>query len=167
VSIKQFNATWSPLEDRIELNINTDEDELYRFWLTRLISQKIIDHCRDLSKKSLEKQHGERLSEVLHEFQKESFKSSVNFKSSFQGGEILPLGPEAVLITDVQISPSDQLVSLQFNLGDGKNIQFLLHINQLNILTLLIERISKGANWNLVIERSNITNVQQSSNKFH
>ena len=55
MSIKQFNGTYDQKEDRLLFRFNTQDDQEFRFWLTRFITKGILGAVDQLIQKGLEK----------------------------------------------------------------------------------------------------------------
>ena len=48
MSIKQFNGSYMPNEDRLMFRFNTVEDDEYRFWFTRRVTLFILAWSREI-----------------------------------------------------------------------------------------------------------------------
>jgi hypothetical protein len=57
MSITQFNATYTPEEDRVLFRFNTSESQEYRLWLTRLIVRDVLALGAQASVAVLAKEH--------------------------------------------------------------------------------------------------------------
>lgn len=165
MAIKQFNAGWSKKEDRIFLNLNTTEGELYRFWITRFIAKHIIEGAQSLIQKDLEVKHNPRASQVIQEFQKEAIKKQVDFSEEFEGGEKQPLGEDPILVSGLNLSLKQNMISVGLQLVTKKLVSFELSPGQLQPLVVLLENLSNQAEWNLTSDKGGNTYItEQTSN---
>lgn len=115
MKIHQLSANYLPEQDRILMRINTAASEEVRLWLTRrlmlglwpLLSKLLTQHLLKLEAagSSLEAAD-EDLKKMLADFRKEQFLQEADFDTPYDENQaVLPLGPEPVLITDVDASP--------------------------------------------------------------
>ena len=174
MSVKQCNATWSQVEDRIVLNISTQENELYSFWLTRNIAKHLIYGSQEVLKKQLEKTHNARASAVIQEFQKDSLKSTINFQEKFDGAANTPLGKDPLLVTGLNMSSKGDTFDIGLILANQKRVNVPLPSNMVNALVLLIEQLTQRAQWNLAddfqVQESSAeasSNTKPSEQKLH
>ena len=173
MAIKQFNAGWSKKEDRIVLNLNTNEGELYRFWITRFIATHILEGAQSMIQKDLEVKHNPRASQVIQEFQKDAIKKQLDFNEEFEGGEKKPLGNDPVLVIGLNLSLKKNMVTVGFQLITKQTASFDLAPTQLQPLVILLENLAAQANWKLDnnIDNPIITsydiNESENSKTFH
>lgn len=147
MTIKQFNAGWSKKEDRIFLNLNTSEGDLYRLWITRFIAKHLLQGLQQLIQKDLEVKHNPRASQVIQEFQKEVIKKQESFSDVFEGGDKLPLGDEPILVIGLNLTLKQNIISVGLQLETNKLLSFELTINQVQPLVVLIENLTNQADW--------------------
>lgn len=172
MAIKQFNAGWSKKEDRIFLNLNTTEGEVFRFWITRFITKHLLQGSHTLIQANLETKHNARASQVIQEFQKDAVKQQLNLHESFEGGDKTPLGDEPVLVIGLNLQASNQSVTIGLQLAINKTATFDLPLGQLQPLIVLLEKIAVDADWQLNPEASptlsSFTNLEHDqSRKLH
>jgi hypothetical protein len=151
MSIKQFNGSYMPNEDRLLFRFNTNEDDEYRFWLTRRVSLFILAATDHLVEKKLEQQHEKPAAKAIAQFQQEAVKEQTKFTNDYVPANKYPLGADPVLVMDVkcaivQVEKVDVL-SLDFILPGGANLNLKLTMPILQTMRLLIERLSTQANW--------------------
>ena len=149
MGIKQFSAHWSGTEDRIFFSFNTEEGELFRFWITRAIAHLMLDRIQLVVEQELGSQHNERASKIISEFQKESLKKQLNFKESFDTGQSTPLGDDPILVIAVEMGLEDDGVLIALTLASNQVVRFRLMGAQLQALSLLIERLATQAQWKI------------------
>jgi len=150
MSVKQFSANYDPLEDRILLRFNTTSGDLYQFWVTRAIAKSLNLHAQSAVEQCLATEHTERSSKIILEFQKEGLKKQLSFEESFEGGIHTPLGTEPIMITQVTMDMSGEGVVIGFILTTNQILRFTLVPLQVQVFTLLIERLVQQADWRLI-----------------
>jgi hypothetical protein len=115
MKIHQLSVNYQAEQDRILVRINTAASEEVRLWLTRrlmlglwpLLSRLLTQHLLKLEAagSSLEAAD-EGLKKMLTDFRKEQFLQEADFETPYDENQAaLPLGPEPVLITDVDATP--------------------------------------------------------------
>ena len=149
MSVKQFSAVYSQLEDRILFGFNTSEGELFQFWLTRALAKSCIDQCDLIVERSFGAQHNERSSKLISEFQKEGLKKQLNFEETFEGGDTSPLGDAPILVAGASLELKDDTVTISLTLASNQVVGFGLPVMQLQPLSLLIEKLAGQANWQI------------------
>lgn len=152
MSVKQFSAIYSPLEDRIIFSFNTTEGDLYSIVLTRAITASLLDHGEVVVEQSLASQHNERSSKLISAFQKEGLKKQINFAEAFEGGDVTPLGKDPILVAKVALDLKPNTVGVSLTLVNNQVIGFQIAAVQLQALSLLLERLARQANWKITLE---------------
>jgi hypothetical protein len=115
MKIHQLSVNYIAEQDRIFVRINTASSEEIRLWLTRrlmlglwpLLSRLLTQHLLKLESAgtSLEAAD-EGLRKMLADFRKEQFMEQADFDTPYDENQaMLPLGPQPVLVTDVDASP--------------------------------------------------------------
>jgi len=149
MSINQFSASWSQVEDRIHFSFNTIDKELFQFWLTRVVTRSLLDSAQITIEQDLSNFHNERSSKLISEFQKEGLKGRINFEEAFEGGRNTPLGENPILVSAIQIELVEQAATISMTLVNNQMVRFGLTCAQLQALGLLLERLAIQANWNI------------------
>jgi hypothetical protein len=168
VSIKQINATYLANEDRILLRFNTPEEAEYRFWITRRVGLFILAATTHLLTKHLEQTHTAETAKAIGAFEKEAFVEASNMANStaaeYQSGIQFPLGSEPILVmnascsllqsntTDgsnigVIASNSNEIISIDFALPGGANLNLKLASPMVRAITLLLDQLRQQAGW--------------------
>lgn len=125
MKIHQLSVNYLPEQDRILARINTAASEEVRLWLTRrlmlglwpLLSRLFTQHLLQLEAagSSLETAD-EGLRKMLTDFRREQFLQEADFETPYDENQAaLPLGPEPVLVTDVDATPLPGGLRLSFN----------------------------------------------------
>ena len=163
MKIHQLSVNYLAEQDRIFVRINTSASEEVRLWLTRrlmmglwpLLSKLLTQHLLKLAAagSSLEAAD-EGLKKMLADFRKEQFLQEADFDTPFEDGETaLPLGPDPVLVTDVDATPlANGRLRLSFNerLPNGKdarNFNMELDPRLMQGLMHLLEQALVKSQW--------------------
>ena len=185
MTIKQFNGTYYQNEDRILFRFNTQNQEEYRFWLTRRTTLFILAATAHLLEKKLEQMHSPDAAKALSEFEKqtifENAKSQNAQSKVYESGLNFPLGYDPILVMDVtcaltkngeklaQISDVkdgeiDDNLSLDFVLPGGANINIKLAGNTLQTMCVLLDQLRLQAGWGeAILQIKNSSSEQQNS----
>lgn len=132
-------------------SFNTTEGELYCFLLTRAITKSILDQSDLTVEMSLSIQHNERSSKLISEFQREGLKKQVNFEEKFEGGQITPLGDTPSLVSQAVLALKSENISISLTLVTGQVVGFHVGLVQLQALSLLLEKLSHQAHWQISV----------------
>ena len=154
MSIKQFNGTYDLKEDRLLFRFNTQDDQEFRFWLTRFITKGILGAVDQLVQKGLEQKHNPQIAEVIKEFQKEGVAKTTNVNENYLGAATYPLGEEPTLVTAMNFNLTGDIFSMDFKLPDNRNLNIKLPIASVQTMTLLLRKLSEKAQWGLVDDLS-------------
>lgn len=168
MSIKQINATYLVNEDRILLRFNTPEEAEYRLWITRRIGLFMLVATTHLLTKQLEQSHAPDTAKAIDAFEKEALveasKIANTTPNEYQSGIQFPLGAEPILVMDVScsllqnnasnnsnsdaITSSNQdIISIDFALPGGANLNLKLASNMVRAITLLLDQLRQQAGW--------------------
>lgn len=168
MSIKQINAAYLVNEDRILLRFNTPEEAEYRLWITRRVGLFMLVATTHLSTKQLEQSHAPDTAKAIDAFEKEALveasKIANTTPNEYQSGIQFPLGAEPILVMDVScsllqnnasnnsnsdaITSSNQdIISIDFALPGGANLNLKLASNMVRAITLLLDQLRQQAGW--------------------
>lgn len=175
MSIKQFNGTYMVSEDRILFRFNTQNQEEYRFWLTRRVTLFILAATSHLLSKKLEQTHSPGAAKALNEFERQVILDSVKHENSqtqvYESGAHYPLGFDPVLVMDVTCALTkngekiakiedakdgeiDEALSVDFVLPGGANINLKLAGNTLQAMRVLLDQLRLQAGWGDAVMQS-------------
>lgn len=175
MSIKQFNGTYMVSEDRILFRFNTQNQEEYRFWLTRRVTLFILAATSHLLSKKLEQTHSPGAAKALNEFERQAILDSVKHENSqtqvYESGAHYPLGFDPVLVMDVTCALTkngekiakiedakdgeiDEALSVDFVLPGGANINLKLAGNTLQAMRVLLDQLRLQAGWGDAVMQS-------------
>lgn len=147
MTIKQFNGSWSALEDRLMFRFNTSDSAEYRLWLTRHIAGALIQGSQHLVTQVLEKKHEPEAARAIQEFQHQALKQKTDFRAPYHQAPKLPLGPLPVLVVGLAMKQEGDLMSIDFQLLSKQNLNLKLTISMLQGMILLIDQLQAKANW--------------------
>ena len=151
MSIKQFNGSYMPNEDRIMFRFNTAEDDEYRFWLTRRVTLFILAATDHLVEKKLEQKHDKPAAKAIAQFQQEAVKEQTKFTNDYQVATKYPIGADPVLVMDVKCTMMQvenlDVLSMDLVMPGGANLNLKLTVPILQTMRLLLERLAAQAKW--------------------
>jgi len=160
MSIKQFNATYLAPDDRLLFRFNTEDDNEFRFWLTRRVTLFILAATSHLIVKNLEQTHSPETAKALADFGKEAVQvsregsaseSSDASSNQYQPGGKYPLGADPILVMDVKCTLEkeglEDLLSMDLVLPGGANINLKLAGPTLQALCVLLNQLREHASW--------------------
>ena len=168
MTIKQLNATYLVNEDRILLRLNTPEEAEYRLWITRRVALFILAASTHLLTKHLEQTHTAETAKAIDAFEKEALVEASKIANAapneYQSGIQFPLGSEPILVMDVSCSllqnnaseggnsdanssGNHDIVSIDFVLPGGANLNLKLASTMVRAINLLLDQLRQQAGW--------------------
>ena len=151
MSIKQFNGSYMPNEDRILFRFNTAQDDEYRFWLTRRVTLFILAATDHLVEKKLEQHHDKPVAKAIAQFQQEAVKEQTTFTNDYLPANKYPIGVDPVLVMDVKCTilqvEGQDVLSLDLVMPGGANLNLKLTMPIFQTMRLLLERLAAQGNW--------------------
>ena len=151
MSIKQFNGSYMPNEDRLMFRFNTAEDDEYRFWFTRRVTLFILAATDHLVEKKLEQVHEKPAAKAIAQFQQEAVKEQTKFTNDYAPASKYPIGADPVLVMDVKCTMMQveniDVLSLDLVMPGGSNLNLKLTVPILQTMRLLLERLAAQGNW--------------------
>jgi len=183
MTIKQISGTYFTQEDRILFRFNTQNQEEYRFWLTRRVALFILAATSHLITKKLEVEYSPDAAKAINEFGKQAFLDAATDKElqtqAYEAGLHYPLGFDPLLVVNVTCSLTkngeklaqlenikhseiDDELSIDFMLPGGVNLNLKLAQNTMQAMCTLIDQIRQEAGWGEgVLQTNNLTNEDQ------
>jgi len=151
MSIKQFNGSYMPNEDRLMFRFNTAEDDEYRFWFTRRVTLFILAATDHLVEKKLEQKHDKPAAKAIAQFQQDAVKEQTKFTHDYAPASKYPIGADPVLVMDVKCTMMQveniDVLSLDLVMPGGANLNLKLTVPILQTMRLLLERLAAQGNW--------------------
>lgn len=145
---------YSPEEDRILLRLNTDNDEEFRFWLTRryasLLGKALGAHRAADPDVSMLATAQER--QAVQEFKREDADQKGNFEESFKQSSDFPLGEVPILAYKLAYKVDGSNLNISIEPKSGAGIKIVLN-PQLNFnVGKLLRQASDQAQWGLMLD---------------
>jgi hypothetical protein len=160
MKIHQLSVSHDEIQDRLLVRLNTQAAQEFRFWLTRRMVLRFLPAMDQTLTRLEAAQPGVAASDhnaqqILADIKRDAFLKNADFETPYAAhAEQLPLGPEPLLVTDVQLTlqPHGNLEVI-FRQKKGEDIQSC-HLNlqtQLvhGLIHLLRETMAK-AEWDMV-----------------
>jgi hypothetical protein len=128
MNIHQLSLTHDAQQDRLLLRINTTDREELRIWLTRRLALGLQPHLERLGLEAMVPPasaqtpvEDEHTRHMMAEFRQQDNLSKADFSTPYVQADTLPLGPDPLLITDIQMTPQTDgalLLAFQEKLGE-------------------------------------------------
>ncbi|MFN5745720.1 MAG: hypothetical protein ACK443_06490 [Methylococcaceae bacterium] len=166
MAIKQFNGSYSPIEDRLTLRISTSESEEYLLCLTRrqtLVLVALLEKVADLGLSgSTDVYHSPspRVISAIREFRKESIAESTEFSKPYQPAPAHPLGPDAVFVIGCTLHADPQFIRLDLVLQNKQALSLSLEAVSTYQFCLLLKKLLDKSGWltNTPLATGSLTN---------
>jgi hypothetical protein len=166
MQIHQLSVSHEEVQDRLLVRLNTHSAHEYRFWLTRRMTLRLIP-ALDQSLIRLEAaQPGVAATDrsaqhLLADIKREAFLQSADFATPYAGSaQHLPLGPDPLLVTDVQLTVQVQgnleVIFQQKNGDDLQSCHLKLHAQLVHGLIHLLRETLGKAEWDITPPKSDI-----------
>ena len=162
MNIHQLSLTHDAQQDRLLLRINTTAREELRVWLTRRLALGLQPHLERLGLEAMAPTSAvdtpvanEQVRQMMAEFKQQENLSKADFSTPYAEPEKFLLGPDPLLVTDIQLSPqTDGTVVLGFQekLGGPPHRGFQARVKSdliVGLQHLLQDAVSK-AGWTRV-----------------
>jgi len=152
LKIRQINVTYIPLEDRILLRINTDDNAELRFWLTRAVVIQLLSgltktECLMAGPKIV---NNPQVAQAIRLFEQETAAAKVDFTANFSANAVLyPLGEVPQLVTTLRIMNATDHAATIFELANNQTITINFDPQMLGSFYKLLCDIVKISSWNL------------------
>jgi hypothetical protein len=159
MNIHQLSLNHDAQQDRLLLRINTTAREELRVWLTRRLALGLQPHLDRLGLEVMTPPaavdtpvHTEQTRTMLAEFKQQENLSKADFATPYAEADTLPLGPDPLLITDIQMSLQQDgtiVLAFQEKLGSPPHRGFQARVKPdliIGLQHLLRDAVLK-ANW--------------------
>lgn len=154
MSIKQFNGTYSPIEDRIVIRFSTTDGNEFVLWLTRRVTVSLMDVLvkvadAQLSRVTPSSNPGQPVaaSPVISEFRKEAIAHATQFSTPYQPAFRHPLGEQPVLVTGFNLNSAPQVCGIEFKLLSNQSLNMNLPTVTVYQFYLLLKKLQEQAFW--------------------
>lgn len=153
MAIKQFNGSYSPIEDRLTLRISTSESEEYLLCLTRrqtLVLVALLEKVVDLGLSGSTDAHqspSPKVISAIREFRKESIAETTEFSKPYQPAPDHPMGSDAVFVIGCTLHTSHQLNRLDLVLQNKQTLSLSLEAVSTYQFCLLLKKLLDKSGW--------------------
>ena len=168
MTIKQFNGAYLANEDRILFRFNTLHQEEFRFWLTRRITLFILgatDHLLTNKQEEIDPLTTAKPAQELENATSSGpLKNANTPMQAYESGSHFPLGYDPLLVMEancafmangetfaqggnVNIGQEEAVLSLDFSLPGGANLNLKLDSNTLQAMCTLLDQLREQAKW--------------------
>ena len=151
MSIKQFNGTYHPLEDRLQVRLNTPNDEEFKLWLTRRLTLHLMHFCEQFALKQLGTKHSPAIVKDMDEFEQQALRQKADFSTAYAPSQKLPLGDRPILVTGITLKAVDTAdnsqVKLSFQLENKMDLGLTISREMLNAIRLLLDELVVASGW--------------------
>lgn len=156
--LSQIQASFSDIEDRIMLRMNTVDNEEYRFWLTRRFVSRLYPVMQDtiqaIPEVALQQTASNR--DAVIEFQREKATQKADFSTPFVEEEketYYPLGKKALLVVKGKLQQkSDDAFELSLKDNHNRGIDFVFNNDILYLLQKLLQDTLQKTDWDLYFD---------------
>ena len=144
MSIRQFNAGYAPVEDRVLFRVAMANNDEYRFWLTRNVLRGFFAQVeqwlapRDASTQA-----------AVESFRREAAVAGADFDTPLTPGDHLPLGEVPLLVSTMRLTV-DHGVHVVLTLADGREADFGLSTEVLVGIRHMLKQAVTAADWGLL-----------------
>ncbi len=110
MNIHQLSVSYDERQDRLQLKLNTQDEQEFRFWLTRRMAIRLLPAMEQSIVRLEAAQPGMTATDastqhMLAEIKRDAFLQTADFATPYSAApQQLPLGDEPLLITDAQLS---------------------------------------------------------------
>jgi len=155
-AISQIQAAYEPLEDRILLNITTQNQHVYSVWLTRRYTKLLIPALQGKHPRTGRNLLSENALGLMHQsLSSEELSSSVFSDYQLPEQAEYPLGEEAIVLAKIgftDLSTEQPMIDLNPEQGDGFSLPYEAHV--LKLLLNVLSKALQRANWDVEIDES-------------
>lgn len=158
--IHQVSVHHDERQDRLLLRLNTQDNQEFRFWLTRRMAQRFLPALAQSAERLEAAQPGVAATDtagrqILTELRRDDFLKKADFATPFENhASEWPLGQAPLLVTDAHMHFKPQ-GGLDLSLEDksdpaqSKACQLHLHVSLVHGLVHLMTQAAEKAQWGL------------------
>ncbi len=170
--LRQLNASYDPLQDRIQFNISVQDGTEFKFWITRrfmILAWSMLGQAATLF--ANERANGDPLRRAaMAEIAHHEAQNSAMTEEQYEGGVHHPLGSDPVLLAKINLKQDQSgrmTLSLLPDSGHGADIG--LDERTTHLLAALLHRVSVAAEWQLSLPSLSPTpfGIEGSTSQLH
>lgn len=148
--IRQMNASYDAMQDRILLSIATDDGTEFRFWVTRrylLLLWSLL--CRMATAFANARAGGDPIRrEALAELAHHQAHQGADFAARYEAGTRFPLGEDPILLVKVTLrQPQAGPATVTLLPYEGSGVDLGLDERMTHLLASLLQRTVVQAEW--------------------
>ncbi|MEY3613156.1 MAG: hypothetical protein RJB14_2878 [Pseudomonadota bacterium] len=158
MNIHQLSVHHDERQDRLLLRLNTQNQQEFRFWLTRRMALRLIPAIETSAARLEAAQPGVAATDapsqhMLSELKRDEFLQNADFATPFENSATQwPLGPAPLLITDVQLRiQANGTLDISFedksDASQARACQLNLQISLVHGMVHLIQKAILTAEW--------------------
>jgi hypothetical protein len=170
MNIHQLSVNHDERQDRLLLRLNTQDQQEFRFWLTRRMTLRLMPAIQQSAVRLEAAQPGVAATDapsqhLLTELKRDAFLKKADFATPFENRATQwPLGAEPLLITDAHltIKPSGALeISFEdkSDPAQARACQLTLQVSLVHGMVHLIQQASEKAEWVAVVSAAKATDT--------
>jgi hypothetical protein len=154
--LRQLNANYVALEDRIRLSLTTQDGNEFRFWLTRRYLQLLWQALGRVVTRFAElKAAGDPLlRSAMAGFAEAQAMNRADLRTPYAGGTTFPLGEDPVLLSRITVGEitagGTQPLTLRPEQGAG--VDLALNEELAHVFTNLLRQAAVAAEWGLNLD---------------
>jgi hypothetical protein len=167
MQIHQLSVSHDEIQDRLLVRLNTQAAHEFRFWLTRRMVLRLLPAMDQTLARLEAAQPGVAASDlstqqILTEIKRDAFLQSADFATPYDAlAQHFPLGPEPLLVTDVQMTLHGQgnlEVVFQQKMGEGvQSCHLNLQAQLVHGLIHLLKETLLKATWEMAAPNGSIS----------
>lgn len=162
MNIRQLQVSYLPDQDRLLARINTQDNAQIRLWLTRRLVQRLWPGLVRATETATLERMAERPSAavvgeargMMTEMAREAALSQADFETPFANeAETLPLGPEPLLITRIDLVPqANGILRVAMRQDETRGIEMNMSDQLLHAFCTLIQKEVAKAEWGFKLD---------------
>ena len=167
MQIHQLSVSHDETQDRLLVRLNTQAAHEFRFWLTRRMVLRLLPALDQTLTRLEAAQPGvaasnQNAQQILADIKRDTFLKNADFKTPYAANaEQLPMGPDPLLVTDVQLTLNahgNLEVVFQQKMGEGvQSCHLNLQAQLVHGLIHLLKETLLKATWEMAAPNGSIS----------
>ncbi len=140
------------MEDRLLFRLNTLDKTEFRMWLTRSKAIKLLELLEQAVKVNLQHQQrdlGRPALQAVMDFRRDAVLAEADYKTVLSEAESFPLGPQPILISDLNLETSGAAPVLGFQLAIGQSVNLSIDHDLGLAVSKLLTDVIGTTDWGL------------------
>lgn len=160
MSIHQIQVRYDPAQDRLLLQVLTQDRQLLPMWLTRRLAMRLMPHLRRTTAAAAVAGASPRATvlpdaqQMLAQASREKALKSADLQTPFDAGEARrPLGDEPMLPVSIDLStPVGSGLAMTFRSEAGQSVEIKLGRDHALVMVELIESALAKSEWGIAAD---------------